>query len=101
MRWTRRHCHRCKCRTTTALSSSRAPNNRRSELLDDDLAVHPRMRRADVIIVTRLSEGNGLRLALLQYAGVPIALPVGGCGVRDVADIGEGYGGPRFDPSPG
>ena len=48
-----------------------------------------------------LSEGNGPRLTLLQYAGVPIALLVGGRGVRDVADIGEGYSSPRFDPSPG
>src|SRR6516225_2480625 len=71
-----------------------------SSLLDDDLAVHPRVRRADVEVVARLGEGDGLRLALLQYAGVPIAFPVGGRGVRDVADIGEGYGGPRFDPSP-
>ena len=43
-------------------------------LLDDDLALHPRVRRAGVIIGARLREGDGLRLALVQYASVPFPL---------------------------
>ena len=45
-----------------------------ADLLDDHLPVHPRVRRADVIVVARLVEGDRLRLPLLQYAGVPVAL---------------------------
>src|SRR6516162_10454636 len=98
MPWTRRHCRRCRWLTATASSSSRATNNGRSVLLDDDLAVHPRMRRADVIIVARLVEGDRLRLAFRQRAGVPIALLKRRRRVGEIADIGEGYRGPCLDP---
>src|SRR5258708_1700577 len=46
------------------------------------------MRRADVEIAAGLREGDRLRLALLQYAGVPVALGRG-AGRR----AGEGVGG--------
>jgi len=65
MLWTRRHCLRCRCQTETVLSSSRAPNSGLSVLLDDHLSVHPRVRRADVIVAARLIKSDRLRLALV------------------------------------
>src|SRR5215472_17928481 len=70
-------------------------------LLDDDLPIHPRMRGADVIIGAGLREGDRLRLALLQCAGIPVALLKRGCRVLDVTDIGEGDRGPSLNPSAG
>lgn len=67
-------------------------------LLDDNLPVHPRVRRTDVIVAARLREGDGLRLALLQYAGIPFGRFLLRCGVGDIADIREGYACSRLDP---
>src|SRR5262245_32316922 len=51
------------------------------------------MRCADVEVITGLREGERLRLALLQYAGIPFAdlRPLErGSGMRGITDIGEG-----------
>src|SRR5260370_2638741 len=42
------------------------------QLFDDDLPVHPRGRRADIIVGAGIREGDGLRLALLPSARIPI-----------------------------
>src|SRR6267378_1985528 len=56
------------------------------------------MRRADVVEAAGLREGEGLRLTLLQYAGVPAALLECRRRVRGITDIGEGHRGPCLDP---
>ena len=69
-------------------------------LLDYDLTVHPRVRRADVIVVAGLVESDLLRLAGRQRPGVPVPdLPVvKRCRrMRRVARIGEGHSRPRLD----
>src|SRR6266545_7686100 len=42
--------------------------------LHDDLPIHPRMRRTNVVVDTRLAEGDGLRAAFGQIARIPLAL---------------------------
>src|SRR6516225_3572605 len=66
-------------------------------LFNDDLAVHPRVGRADEIVAARLGERDRLRLALLQHASIPLGLLQLRCSVRDIANIGEGHGGAGFD----
>src|ERR1700730_7526294 len=76
------------------------PADRAGEpLLDNDLPVHPRVWRADVIVVAWFVEGYRLRLARVQHPGIPTADPAvfkGGCGVRRVADILKSHRGPCF-----
>src|SRR6516165_6032034 len=89
----------------TAGSSCRPPRRMAFplsfSLFDDDLPVHPRMRRADVVVAAGLGEGDGLRLALLQHAGIPVALLKRRRRVLDVTDIGEGDCGAGLHPNAG
>src|SRR5438132_11521872 len=74
-----------------------APGTRRRSL-HDDLPVHPRMRRADVVVDPRLGEGDGLRQARRSDPGIPLArLPRRGA-VRQVAHVREVQRAPRRDP---
>ena len=57
------------------------------------------MRRADVVIGSRLGELDFLRLPLAQRTGVPISLSVGGRGMRGIAEIGKGDGGSGLWPA--
>src|SRR5882724_5197171 len=69
-------------------------------LLDDNLPVHPRVWCTDVVLDTRLVEGDGLCLARGQNSGIPtpdLAVFKRRRRVRRVADIGEGHRGPRLD----
>src|SRR3954469_17256820 len=62
------------------------------------------MGGADVEISAGFLESDLFRLALVQSTRVPIAdlaFVESSGGVRDVADIGEGDGGSRLDPSAG
>src|SRR5271157_1381052 len=92
--------------TATGNSVVRIPTifGRSSSLLDNDLPVHPRVRRADVEVRAGLFEGDRLRFALVQNAGIPVAdlafIERRGR-VRNVADIGEGQRRARLDPSTG
>src|SRR5580693_6610217 len=73
-------------------------------LLDNDLPVHPRVRRADVEVGAGLFEGDRLRFALGQSAGIPVAdlaFVERRRRVRKVADIGEGQRRARLDPNTG
>src|SRR5262245_28568745 len=56
----------------TAMAASRLL--REPSVLDDDLAIHPRVRRADVVVDARLREGDAAGRARDEHAGVPVAL---------------------------
>src|SRR5690349_14401352 len=73
---------------TAATSAARITRTARS--LDDDLPVHPRVRRTDVVVDAGLRERDRFRLALGQHARIPVAttLPRRRA-VRQVADIRE------------
>src|SRR5258708_39166385 len=70
------------------------------DLLHDHLPIHPRMRRADVVVDARLAERDGLRLAFGEPAGRPLTDRHCGRIVRNVADIAERHGGAGLDPPP-
>src|ERR1700719_517083 len=56
------------------------------------------MRCTYVVVGAGLREGDGLRLPLLQCAGIPFALFERRCRVLDITDIGEGHRGSRLYP---
>src|SRR6202158_5609008 len=72
----------------------------RGDLLHDHLPIHPRMRRADVVVDAGLADRDVFLLALREPAGAPLADWQCGRIVRDVADIAERHGGAGFDPRP-
>src|SRR5207249_11345208 len=82
--WRRAHTAR-----TRAMGTTRAPPVTRTGLLHDDLPVHPGMRCADVVVVPRLREGDGLRLVVRKHTGIPVALLPRRRPVRQVADVRE------------
>jgi hypothetical protein len=98
MTWTRRSCF---CPTWGSGSNGTESSIRKFDSapvrawsrLDNHLAVHPRMRRADEVVGARFVERDGFRLALGQHAGVPSRRLRGGrsCsrGVPDVTHVGE------------
>src|ERR1700730_756311 len=69
--------------------------------LDDHLPIHPRMRRADVVVDARLIELDGFRLALGQRARAPAVLLQRARVVRNVADIAEAHRRAALDPGAG
>src|SRR2546426_1137071 len=86
---------------TRAMGTTRAPSVTPTGLLHDDLPVHPGMRRADVVVVPRLREGDGLRLAVRKHTGIPVALLPRRRPVRQVADVREVQRAARLDPDAG
>ena len=69
------------------------------KLLYDYLTVHPRVRRANVVIAAGLVEGDGLGLARAQRPRIPVpnfAVVKGSRGMRRVAGIREGTAVPAF-----
>src|SRR5207249_4554465 len=66
-------------------------------LFHNDLAVLPGVGQTDVVVVARLREGDGLRLAFDQHARVELAPIHRGRRVWEIADVGEGYGRARLD----
>src|SRR5205814_1671007 len=80
------------------IGTPRARPVTRTRSLHDDLPVHPRMRRADVVVDARLREGDGLRLARRNDTGIPVALLPRRRAVRQVADVREVQRAPRLDP---
>src|SRR5437667_297910 len=83
------------------MGTTRAPSVTRTGLLHDDLPVHPGMRCADVVVVPRLREGDGLRLAVRKHTGIPVALLPRRRPVRQVADVREVQRAARLDPDAG
>src|SRR6267143_1809771 len=73
----------------------------RTRLFHDDLPVHPGMRCADVVVVPRLREGDGLRLAVRNHTGIPVALLPRRRPVRQVADVREVQRAAHLDPDAG
>src|SRR6266850_1459265 len=69
----------------------------RTRLFHDDLPVHPGMRRADIVVVPRLREGDGLRLAVRNHTGIPVALLPRRRPMRKVADVREVQRAARLD----
>src|SRR5882724_13063241 len=65
--------------------------------LYDDLPIHPRVRFTDVVVVARLIEGEGLRLAGADVARIPVEFLRRGR-VRGGTDVGPGHRRPRLDP---
>src|SRR2546425_4604328 len=86
---------------TRAMGTTRAPSVTPTGLLHDDLPVHPGMRCADVVVVPRLREGDGLRLAVRKHTGIPVALLPRRRPVRQVADVREVQRAARLDPDAG
>src|SRR5438876_9634800 len=80
------------------MGTPRARPVTRTRSLHDDLPVHPRMRRADVVVDPRLGEGDGLRQARRNDTGVPVALLPRRRAVRQVAHVREVQRAPRLDP---
>src|SRR5882724_8037322 len=61
----------------------------RTRLLHDDLAVHPGVRRTDVVVVSWLRESDGLRQARRNDTGIPVARLPRGRAVRQVTNVRE------------
>src|SRR5262245_21772570 len=83
--------------TPAMMRDGRVPARPSRELLHNDLAVLPGMGQTDVVEVAGLREGDGLRLALEQDSRVPLASLHRRRRVRQIADVGEGHGGPGLD----
>src|SRR5262249_18346475 len=69
----------------------------RCRLLHNDLAVLPGGGEADIVEVTGLREGNGLRLSLDEHPRIELAAVHRRGRMRQVADVGERHGRARLD----